>query len=91
MQIHVVKRGDSLWKLSQFYKLPWQEIATVNRLTQNDQLTVGQTLFIPTPFSYTVKQGDTLLVISKKIGVPIAELQQANPGVSDMSLYGQKL
>jgi spore germination protein len=87
MQIHVVKRGDSLWKLSQFYKLPWQEIATVNRLTQNDQLTVGQTLFIPTPFSYTVKQGDTLLVISKKIGVPIAELQQANPGVSDMSLY----
>ncbi|WNB93763.1 glycosyl hydrolase family 18 protein [Bacillus sp. NEB1478] len=87
MQIHVVKRGDSLWKLSQFYKLPWQEIATVNRLTQNDQLTVGQTLFIPTPFSYTVQPGDTLLVISKKIGVPITELQQANPGVSDSSLH----
>jgi spore germination protein len=87
MQIHVVKRGDTLWQISHFYKLPWQEIAIVNRLTERDRLTVGQTLFIPTPFSYTVQPGDTIESISKKIAVPVNELQQANPGVSNMTLH----
>ncbi|MBY6035731.1 LysM peptidoglycan-binding domain-containing protein [Fictibacillus nanhaiensis] len=86
MQIHVVKKGDSLWKLSQFYRLPWQELATVNRITEKDILTVGQTLLIPTPFTYTVQLGDTLQGIANKIGVNLVQLQQANPGVTDMTL-----
>ncbi|MQR95820.1 glycosyl hydrolase family 18 protein [Fictibacillus phosphorivorans] len=86
MQIHVVKRGDSLWRLSQYYKLPWQELATVNRLSEKDVLTVGQTLFIPTPFTYTVQPGDSLEEIGNRIGVSVAELQQANPGLTDSNL-----
>ncbi|MBX4340688.1 LysM peptidoglycan-binding domain-containing protein, partial [Mycobacterium tuberculosis] len=72
-----------LWRLSQYYKLPWQELATVNRLSEKDVLTVGQTLFIPTPFTYTVQPGDSLEEIGKRIGVTVAQLQQANPGVTD--------
>jgi spore germination protein len=88
MQIHVVKKGDSLWKISQFYRLPWQEIATVNRLTKDDILSVGQTLFIPTPFTYAVQPGDTMEKIAKKIGVPLNRLQQANPGVTGALMTG---
>ncbi|MFC7370551.1 glycoside hydrolase family 18 protein [Fictibacillus iocasae] len=84
MQIHVVKRGDSLWELSRFYRLPWQEIAVVNGLGANDILTVGQTLFIPSPFVYTVKQGDTFESISEKIGISASQLQSANPGVQQL-------
>jgi spore germination protein len=90
MQIHVVKKGDSLWKLSQYFRLPWQELAAVNRLTSKDKLTVGQTLFIPTPFTYTVQPGDTLKEIGDMIGVSVAQLQQANPGVTDMNLAAGK-
>jgi spore germination protein len=91
MQIHVVRTGDSLWKLSQFYRLPWQEIATVNRIRKDDILTVGQTLFIPTPFSYAVQPGDTWQRIADKIGIEVGQLQQANPGVTGVLMTGMIL
>jgi LysM repeat protein len=41
---------------------------------------------------YTVAAGDTFGSISAKTGVPIAQLEQLNPGVSSNSLQvGQKL
>jgi LysM repeat protein len=41
---------------------------------------------------YTVAAGDTFSSISAKTGVPIAKLEQLNPGVSTNSLQvGQKL
>jgi Tfp pilus assembly protein FimV len=41
---------------------------------------------------YTVTAGDTFGSISAKTGVPIAQLEQLNPGVSSNSLQvGQKL
>ncbi|SDM76516.1 spore germination protein [Fictibacillus solisalsi] len=86
MQIHIVKKGDSLYKLSQFYNLPWQNIAAVNALGPQDVLAVGQTLLIPAPFEYKVKKGDTFDKIAAKLGVTKAELMQANPGVSEGKL-----
>ncbi|MGC4376325.1 LysM peptidoglycan-binding domain-containing protein [Fictibacillus sp. Mic-4] len=87
MQIHVVQKGDSLWKLSQFYEVPWQEIAAVNGLTKEDVLAVGQTILILTPLSYRVQQGDTLAKIAGKLGVTVEQLRQANPGLTDSALY----
>jgi LysM repeat protein len=41
---------------------------------------------------YTVARGDTFGSISAKTGVPIAQIEQLNPGVSTNSLQvGQKL
>ncbi|MDN4074526.1 glycosyl hydrolase family 18 protein [Fictibacillus terranigra] len=88
MQIHVVQKGDSLYKISQFYNLPWQEIASVNALGPQDVLTVGQTLLIPAPFVYKVKKGDTIEKVASKLGVALFELKQANPGVDDQPLTG---
>ncbi|WP_026676984.1 glycosyl hydrolase family 18 protein [Fictibacillus gelatini] len=87
MQIHVVQKGDSLWKLSQFYEVPWQEIAAVNGLKKEDVLAVGQTILILTPLSYRVQQGDTLAKIAGKLGVTVEQLRQANPGLTDSALY----
>lgn len=44
--IHTVRRGDTLWKLSRQYGIPWTELAYVNQLRNPDQLVVGQTLLI---------------------------------------------
>ena len=46
----------------------------------------------PTAQYYTVQTGDTFGSISAKTGVPIAQLEQLNPGVGSTSLQvGQKL
>lgn len=92
MQIHVVKKGESLYKLSQYYNMPWEEIATVNALGEDTVLSVGQTLLIPAPFVYKVQKGDTLDKIGAKLGVTTYELQQANPGISSAALtVGQSI
>ncbi len=92
MQIHVVQKGDSLYKISQFYNLPWQEIASVNALGAQDVLTVGQTLLIPAPFIYKAKKGDTFETVASKLGVTVSELKQANPEADDKPLKeGQTL
>lgn len=47
MQIHVVKPGDSLWKVSRDYGISSQVIVNSNRIPNPDRLVVGQTLVIP--------------------------------------------
>lgn len=44
---HVVKKGDTLWRISQIYKVPVDLIASVNNIPNPDLLSVGQVLIIP--------------------------------------------
>lgn len=46
----------------------------------------------PTPFTYTVQQGDSLSVIAEKFGVSLDDLQAANPEISSNAMsVGQVL
>lgn len=47
MHIHVVKRGDSLWKLSQQYGVSVSEIVKINGLVSPGRLLIGQAIVIP--------------------------------------------
>ncbi len=42
----IVKRGDSLFKLSKLFVQPWQDIAKLNRLSTKHPLKIGQTLYV---------------------------------------------
>jgi spore germination protein len=44
---YYVQPGDSLWSISQKVGVPYQQIATVNRISLNQQLYVGFRLYIP--------------------------------------------
>jgi len=44
--VHVVRSGDSLWKLQEHYKVPWKRIKQANGLP-NTVIRVGQRLRIP--------------------------------------------
>ncbi|OEF99884.1 glycosyl hydrolase [Vulcanibacillus modesticaldus] len=44
---HTVSKGDNLWDLSIRYGIPFTELLSVNKLTQNSTLTLGQKLTIP--------------------------------------------
>lgn len=49
MLIHVVKPGESLWKISAAYRIPVSRIAGVNGLPESSSLTIGMALVIPAP------------------------------------------
>jgi len=93
MIIHVVSAGETLWQIANHYGVPVQSITLLNALATPDQLAIGQSLVIPSPYTtYTVKSGDTLWAIAQQFGVPIetiiADNHLTNP---DMLTPGTKL
>ena len=44
---HVVKSGESLYRIGKAYDLSYAELARVNKLRDPNQIRVGQKLFIP--------------------------------------------
>ncbi len=79
MQIHVVKAGESLWKISQTYGIPLQTIVDANKLTDPGRLAIGQALVIPTTDRiHTVQPGESLWLISRRYGVSVDEIVRLN-------------
>lgn len=79
MQIHVVSRGDTLWRISNQYKVSIQEIASYNGLADPNVLVVGQALAIPTHEDiHIVRPGETLWIISQRYKVSLRELIDEN-------------
>jgi peptidoglycan/xylan/chitin deacetylase (PgdA/CDA1 family) len=101
---HTVQLGESLWSISKLYSTTIEAIKTLNGLT-SDTILPGQVLAIPvgTPIVlptipsdftgtfYTVQQGDTLWVISKKFDTTVDAIKALNGLTSDMIYVGQKL
>lgn len=93
MQIHVVRRGQSLYGIGEAYNIAWQEIAEANELPDPNHLVVGQALVIPIYGSYYwVKPGDSLYLIGKKFNISPMELARINGiAYTDMLTVGQRL
>lgn len=92
MKIHIVKKGDTLYELSQKYGVPLEKIVDANpQLADPNKLDTGMKIKIPTEpvpvpggtapviHKHTVKQGDSLWKLSKAWGVSLKELIDANP------------
>ncbi|MDQ7097136.1 glycosyl hydrolase family 18 protein [Desulfosporosinus sp. PR] len=47
MKIHIVKTGESLWKIARIYGVSLNDIVSANQVPDEDRLVVGQTLVIP--------------------------------------------
>ncbi|NLP43793.1 MAG: LysM peptidoglycan-binding domain-containing protein, partial [Peptococcaceae bacterium] len=93
MLIHVVRAGDSLWKISNMYQTTIQAIAELNALTDPDRLVIGQALVVPTRDRiHMVKAGDSLWKIAQNYDTTVQNLIQAN-NITDPNLIypGQRL
>ena len=84
-----VQPSDTLYKLSQIFKVPVDSLKKDNYLN-TDTLRIGQTLYVPA-LLYTVKSGDTLYLIAKQNGIPLTSLRKANAKWDDQLIPGQKL
>lgn len=86
MIIHVVSAGETLWQIANSYSVPLNSIIQLNGLSNPNQLVIGQSLVIPSPYTtHIVKRGDTLWSISQQYRVTmqsiITENHLTNPDV----------
>jgi LysM repeat protein len=80
---HRVARGETLYRLSQMYRVPVSIIQHINGMGAQTRIYVGQTLClrvdnIDTTTRYTVQPGDTLFSIARKFNVNVYRIAAAN-------------
>lgn len=93
MKIHVVKPGETLWRISQGYRTDINQIILINELDDPNVLVVGQSLVIPEiNREYVVQTGDNLWAISSRYGVTVQELASYNNNSNPALIFvGQML
>ncbi len=98
--IHVVQRGENLFRIAMRYGTTIDSIVRANGLRDATQIQVGQRLLIPNaspadpgvPTSYVVQPGDSLINLSFRYGMNIDALARENKIVNPTQLYvGQSL
>lgn len=95
-EVYVVKRGDTLYGISNQYGVSVIELASLNNVTA-ETLQIGQSLVIPSKsgtnpdnmFMYTVKKGDNLYSIAKKYNIDVNSIKSLNYLTSDNIYVGQ--
>ncbi|MCX7683589.1 MAG: LysM peptidoglycan-binding domain-containing protein [Anaerolineae bacterium] len=90
--VHIVQRGENLFRIARRYGLTAQALAAANHITNPNRIYAGQRLVIPghgsatpaTPItppsagSYIVQRGDTLSAIALRFGMSMWALARAN-------------
>ncbi|MDO7488542.1 LysM peptidoglycan-binding domain-containing protein [Peribacillus sp. NPDC096622] len=85
-----VKDGDTLWGISQTYKVSVEDIKSWNDLS-SDAIYAGETIHISQEEHYEVKSGDTLSDIGDKYDVAVNDIKSWNGLNSDIIHPGQEL
>jgi spore germination protein len=79
LQIHVIRRNESLTSIARAYHTTVNDIIEANELPNPNDLVIGQSIVIPIIGRfYFVQPGDSLFSIARKVGVPYQELAKIN-------------
>lgn len=74
----MVREGDTVWRISERYRLPLRDIIDINGLAAPYHLKAGQRLQLPPPREYKTARGDTVTGIARMYGVPASQLVATN-------------
>ena len=83
-KIHVVKKGDSIAKIADFYGVSQRDLKNANGIDRGSIIDIGDRLVIPNVLrggaskKHVIKKGDTLLQVAKKYKVSVVDLARAN-------------
>jgi len=93
MFIHVVQRGDSLWRLGQRFGVTAAAIASANGIPVDGALVPGQSLIIPLQADHhIVAQGENLWSIANRYGTTPETIARLNGITYPFYIYpGQRL
>lgn len=97
--VHVVQRGENLFRIALQYNLFAEQVATANGITDSNSIIVGQRLIIPLAtvstdqrLTHTVSAGETLASIAAAYSQTEADLLVLNSLESAEAIYvGQEL
>ena len=97
--VHVVQRGENLFRIALKYNRFAEEIAEANGITDSDSIAVGQRLIIPLPagapqerITHVVSAGETLATIATVYDKTVSQLMVLNRLASaDLIYVGQEL
>ena len=98
--VYTVKKGDSLWSISQKYDISVKELIELNNLNNltlqiNQKLKVPKTIIIEPEENdteiYIVEKNDTLWSISRKFNISVNELKELNNLTNNLLSIGQEL
>jgi murein DD-endopeptidase MepM/ murein hydrolase activator NlpD len=99
LTIHVVQRGENLFRIALQYNLSTDEVASANGITDISNIQVGQRLVIPIEVAppqerqvHNVTAGETLQSIAALYNKPVEELSELNNLNNINQIYvGQEL
>lgn len=95
IQEHRVEPGESLWQVARLYRTSVSRICKINGISEDEPLKAGQVLKVEKVTklcSYTVRAGDTLSTIAKRLNTSVSTLQRLNNiRNADRLLRGQEL
>lgn len=74
----MVRDGDTVWRISERYRLPLRDIIDLNGMAPPYRLQTGQRLLLPPPNEHKVGTGDTLTRVSRMYGVSASQIVQMN-------------
>jgi len=84
MIIHVVKEGDTVSSIAEYYGVSASRLAQDNEIKAPYKLALGEALVILIPrTTYLVQEGDTIAKIADAYGVTVMQLLQNNPFLSE--------
>jgi LysM repeat protein len=102
-QIHIVQRGEILYRIALRYGTTVQAIASANNIANVNRIYAGQRLVIPAVVAppppplqgttlYIVGRGDYLAAIARRFGTTVQAISSANNILNPNLIYpGQQL
>ncbi len=86
MIIHVVRPGESIYRISQLYGVPYRKIIEDNGLNNPETVVPGQAIVLMTDtIPHVVTRGQTLYSLAQGYRVPLNAVISANPQITDPS------
>ena len=78
--VYKVKKSDTLLKIAKKFKISIQSLTKINKISNPNNLKIGQVLLIPDTYSktYRVVKGDTFSKIARRFKVSFQHLLKAN-------------
>jgi murein DD-endopeptidase MepM/ murein hydrolase activator NlpD len=100
MTIHVVQRGETLYRIAVEYGVTIGDLARINAIVNAGNIQVGQRLLVPTgdeaapalPQTHVVQPGETLRSIADFYSLSVTQLAEINSIINPDTIYvGQAL